>query len=219
MGPQCTTSFAALLYSSLHHMSYINVLARGSLASASSLQPALTTSARATGGAAQAASFFTSSSSHASSSRRVGELPAPVDWNWRWVLGKQSGRRPAIKNPARHQWYFCNPNYDPHTKPPRKLLTPFAPPTAQYLDDWAAYQRTKQSSDPEHVWRHRRDFVHYLKLREVDWRTAFQQGLSAEVKAAQKQQKLSQEARRQLAWRRYRDAMFVRARDSQEQAQ
>lgn len=173
-----------------------------------STQPSQSLSKRTDGPSSAPTPTSSTASSTASTSGRTGQLPAAVDWDWRWVLGKRAGRRPAIKHPSRHQWYYCNPNYDATLKPPKKLLSPFAPPTAQYVDDWAAYQRTKPTSDPQQVWRHRREFIEHLKLREGDWRAAFQQGLAAEVKAAKKRERLEREAARQLAWRQYRDALF-----------
>jgi hypothetical protein len=43
-------------------------------------------------------------------------------------------RKPAIKNPARHQWFFCAVDYDPMELPPKQLLPPYAPRSAHGKD-------------------------------------------------------------------------------------
>lgn len=78
--------------------------------------------------------------------QRTSSTPArscspSADWDWEWVLGRKKGRKPAIKSPNRHQWWYCNPNYDPNQALPTKMLSPYAPPSAAYVDDWAVYKR------------------------------------------------------------------------------
>jgi hypothetical protein len=53
------------------------------------------------------ASAFASSSSEEPTTSSSNK----ADWDWAFVIGKSKGRKPAIKKPARHQWYesmlFC----------------------------------------------------------------------------------------------------------------
>lgn len=41
-------------------------------------------------------------------------------------------RKPAIKRPARHQWFYCGIDYDPMIEPPDTPLPPYAPKWASY---------------------------------------------------------------------------------------
>lgn len=94
-------------------------------------------------------------------------------WSWSYVLGKQQGRKPAIKRPARHQWLYCNPNFDPHHPLPPKMLTPYTPPTNLTQDEWQTYRNLKQTHRQPSAERYRQKFVRWLALRDLDWRTAF----------------------------------------------
>ncbi len=51
-----------------------------------------------------------------------------------------------------------------------------------------------------------------MKLRDLDWREAFQRGLAVDAKQRQKARKQQEEAVRQEAWREYKDKLFADAR-------
>ncbi|GIL97191.1 hypothetical protein Vretimale_2934 [Volvox reticuliferus] len=59
---------------------------------------------------------------------------------------------------------------------------------------------------------HRKEFTRFQKLRELDWREAFQRGVAEDLRLSRKSERLNAEAKRQEAWRQYRDALFERAR-------
>ncbi|KAG2501827.1 hypothetical protein HYH03_000326 [Edaphochlamys debaryana] len=131
-----------------------------------------------------------------------------------WVMRKAPGRKPAIKRPARHQWLYCNPNYDPAAPLPEVLRSPFAPPSASQIKDWATYQwhLRLQPANRQDVQRYRRNFVRFMELREVDWREAFERGVADEKWATKRAAKAEAEAKRQESWRGYKEALFERAR-------
>ena len=52
--------------------------------------------------------------------------------------GLLRSRKPAVKRPARHQWHYCAPDYDPMLPHPRAPLPPYAPPRAHLTDYGAA---------------------------------------------------------------------------------
>eukprot|EP00798_Chlamydomonas_sp_ICE-L_P014503 gene14503-20530_t len=143
-----------------------------------------------------------------SSSGRQGA--ARVNWDWAFVVGAKAGRKPAIKKPRRHQWYYCNPNYDPNlpVSSERKRMVPFAPPTASMTDDQRAFKETKP--DPGMSWKkHRAAFSLHLQLRDIDWRYAFEDGLSKYTKEEKKKLMGEQEAQRQQSWRAYKEQLFT----------
>ncbi|GAX84994.1 hypothetical protein CEUSTIGMA_g12415.t1 [Chlamydomonas eustigma] len=131
-----------------------------------------------------------------------------VDWDWSYVLGKKKGRKPAIKRPQRHQWLFCNPKYDAHAPLPSKILPPHAPPSAADVDDRRLFRASLGQRFSE---KSRKGFIRFLKLREVDWREAFQKGLAEHVAEHKKAQKMMAEQLRQRAWKEYRDSLFQKA--------
>ncbi|GIL64818.1 hypothetical protein Vafri_18681 [Volvox africanus] len=135
-------------------------------------------------------------------------------WDWKWILGKSRGRKPAIRHPSRHQWYFCNPNYDANRPLPVVFRSPYAPPSAWETTDMAEYQRHLGLRPPKgcDLRVHRKEFSRFQKLRELDWREAFQRGVAEDLRLSRKAERLNAEARRQEAWRQYRDALFERAR-------
>jgi hypothetical protein len=136
-----------------------------------------------------------------------------VRWDWRYVVGAAPGRKPAIKRPARHQWHFCNPGYDAAQPLPRKILVPHAPPSAAASDDWATYRELRVEAGAMGVSgrRHRKALMRFLRLREVDWRNAFQRGLAEHTDGVKEERRLEDEAARQRAWRAYRVAVFQQA--------
>eukprot|EP00955_Chlamydomonas_euryale_P013435 144864-Chlamydomonas_euryale.AAC.4 len=132
-----------------------------------------------------------------------------VDWDWAFVLKQKPGRKPAIKRPQRHQWFFCNPRYDPHEPMPRRILPPHAPPSAAHVDDWRVFQSRLGGSLTTK--KARAEFVRFLKLRDVDWRNAFHRGLAQHVADFKRQQQIEAERTRQHAWHDYRRQVFERA--------
>lgn len=67
--------------------------------------------------------------------------------------------------------------------------------------------------------KYRKEFTRFQKLRDIDWREAFQRGVAEDLRLSRKAERLEAEAKRQEAWRQYRDALFERARlDGQEAA-
>lgn len=54
--------------------------------------------------------------------------------------GLVPSRKPAIKKPARHQWHYCAPDYDPMLPKPSNPLPPYAPPRAHLKDYKAAFR-------------------------------------------------------------------------------
>ncbi len=135
-------------------------------------------------------------------------------WDWHWVMGKSRGRKPAIKRPSRHQWWYCNPGYDAAEQLPTVMRSPFAPPGASASTDWPTYERhlRLQPANARDERRYRKQFNQHLKLRELDWREAFQRGLADDVRTRRKQERLTAEVQRQDAWRAYKEALFERAR-------
>ncbi|KAF5838135.1 hypothetical protein DUNSADRAFT_3330 [Dunaliella salina] len=126
--------------------------------------------------------------------------PHVPQWDWRWVLGRQQGRKPAIKRPARHQWHYCNPNYDPQHPLPPKMLTPYTPATNLQQDEWQVFRTQKQHHRQPNAERYRQQFVRWLALRDLDWRNAFFEGIAADAKRRGLKSKRKAEARRQRAW-------------------
>jgi hypothetical protein len=53
---------------------------------------------------------------------------------WNGLSSDIPSRKPAIKRPARHQWHYCNPNYDPMEQVPEQQLPPYAPARAHSKD-------------------------------------------------------------------------------------
>ncbi|MEW5305264.1 MAG: hypothetical protein WDW36_007818 [Sanguina aurantia] len=87
------------------------------------------------------------------------------------------------------------------------MLSPYAPPSAAYVDDWAVYKRYLPK-DKGLVPKYRQNFIKFMRLREVDWRDAFLRGLAADVKEIKKEYAKQDEAARQKAWAAYRDKLF-----------
>jgi len=187
-------------------------LARFSLGLQQSYGIQSSTLAGARGSLSNGLSWAASSSdcSTASTSSRCTSSSAQVDWDWAFVVGEKRGRKPAIKKPQRHQWHFCNPNYDPAERLPKSILPPHAPPSAAAINDWARYRAGMPNSETR---KYRRNFIRFRSLRDLDWRDAFQQGLAQHVKEAKKAQKLENEQRRQHAWRQYKEGLFAKALD------
>jgi len=140
---------------------------------------------------------LSSSTEASSSSNRESSLMQQTDrqphgaplhhvphWSWRWVLGRQQSRKPAIKRPARHQWHYCNPNYDPQHPLPPKMLTPYTPPTNLHQDEWQIFRTQKQHHRQSSAERYRQQFVRWLALRNVDCRNAFYEVSSREVEGS-----------------------------------
>lgn len=74
--------------------------------------------------------------------QQTAEPKMPDNWRPFFYNGAQSrikSRKPAIKRPARHQWHYCNPNYDPWDPLPKQNLPPYAPPSAFQKDYRAIY--------------------------------------------------------------------------------
>lgn len=59
--------------------------------------------------------------------------------------------------------------------------------------------------------RSRQEFVRFLKLRDVDWRNAFQRGLADYVREFKQEQRHRAEKQRQQAWSEYREQLFAKA--------
>jgi hypothetical protein len=53
---------------------------------------------------------------------------------WNGLSSQIQSRKPAIKRPARHQWHYCNPAYDPMEPLPEQHLPPYAPDRAHSKD-------------------------------------------------------------------------------------
>lgn len=159
----------------------------------------------------QSSTSASSSGSGPSTSGKAGS------WDWEWVVGKNRGRKPAIKRPARHQWWYCNPNYTASDALPAVLRPPHAPPGSTASTDWEAYAKNKPgTTDSKQIAKYRREFVQFMRLRDLDWREAFQRGLAGDAKQRQKARKQAEEAARQQAWREYKDKLFADARKSAE---
>lgn len=145
----------------------------------------------------------------------TSSIPPAVDWDWKWVVGAKQGRKPAIKRPARHQWHYCNPYYDPNRPLPAQMLPPHAPPSAHEVDDWAVHDSLAlPGADPV---KHRRAFVRFRRLRDVDWREAFQRGLAGHIKQLKKAQRIQDEATRQQSWWAYKERVFKASIGDREQ--
>lgn len=172
-------------------------------------------------------SAWSSSRGLSTSSQSAGEAPTSVSsqvaaatstaspvtprWNWKWVVGEQRSRKPAIKRPSRHQWHFCNPNYDRSQPLPDKMLTPYDPPTAALQDEWQTYRRLLSQSKQRSTTRFDRQFQHWLKLRDVDRRNAFHQAMAADIKAEKARERRAKEAKRQAAWEAYKQKLIAEA--------
>jgi hypothetical protein len=160
------------------------------------------------GGSMQQPSAASSSSTSSSKGGGGGE----VDWDWAFVVGRKPGRKPAIKRPARHQWYYCNPNYDPSAPRPARILPPHAPPSAADADDWQRFNASLAGRAGGLAGdKARREFVRYLHLRDVDWRDAFNRGLAQYVGEFKRAQRSDAERARQSAWHEYRARLFEQA--------
>ncbi|KXZ41686.1 hypothetical protein GPECTOR_320g27 [Gonium pectorale] len=149
-----------------------------------------------------------------STSGRGSVAQTAVDWDWEWVLGKKQGRKPGIKRPSRHQWLYCNPNYDPAKPLPLTPRSPFAPPEESIASDnatinWHLKQQPENRRDRRiYLRRHSR----FAQLREFDWRDAFERGLAEDVRATKRRERHEAEAERQRSWQQYKEALFERAR-------
>ncbi|EFJ40437.1 hypothetical protein VOLCADRAFT_108158 [Volvox carteri f. nagariensis] len=86
--------------------------------------------------------------------------------------------------------------------------------------DMAEYKRhiTRKPPKGKDLREHHKDFTRFQKLRELDWREAFQRGVAEDLRRSRKAGRLEAEAKRQEAWRQYRDALFERARLAEEDA-
>lgn len=73
-----------------------------------------------------------------------GAQPPPFFWNN--LSSKIQSRKPAIKRPARHQWHYCSPDYDPMMPKPMQHLPPFAPARAHEKD----YRAVMLAGMPKH---------------------------------------------------------------------
>ena len=56
---------------------------------------------------------------------------------------------------------------------PTKMLTPYTPPTNLTQDEWQIFRNLKQTHRQPNAERYRQQFVRWLALRDLDWRTAF----------------------------------------------
>jgi hypothetical protein len=61
----------------------------------------------------------------------------PIFWNG--LSSKIQSRKPAIKRPARHQWHYCSPDYDPMEPVPEQHLPPYASARAHSKDYGAIF--------------------------------------------------------------------------------
>lgn len=69
---------------------------------------------------------------------------------WNNLSSNIKGRKPAIKRPARHQWRYCAPDYDPMEPFEARPLPPYASWRAQLKDYNKIYHETKPQ-----FWRNR----------------------------------------------------------------
>jgi hypothetical protein len=125
-------------------------------------------------------------------------------WDWAFVAGSAQSRKPAVKKPKRHQWLFCNPNYDPHAPLPPKPLPPHAPGTAQLRDERHTFAQLLPAHEQASDRKFRQQFVRWLSLRDVDWRNAFTQGLATDAKALRRKRRHEQRERRHQAWQQFK---------------
>lgn len=134
-----------------------------------------------------------------------------VAWNWHWVAGAQRSRKPAIKRPQRHQWYYCNPNYSAAQALPSKILPPHAPPTAALQDEQQLFRQLAHTHRQRDFKKYTQQFQRWVRLRDVDWRNAFQQGMSRDMRAARTHERQVQEQQRQETWKQYKQRVFDQA--------
>lgn len=89
-------------------------------------------------------------------------------------------------------------------------MVPYAPASASLKEDWQAFQQADRQAGVSYR-KHRQAFTRYLQLRDWDWKAAFEDGLSKYVKDEKKKLKREEEARRQQAWREYKQRIFQSA--------
>ncbi|KAJ9518884.1 hypothetical protein QJQ45_026271, partial [Haematococcus lacustris] len=130
--------------------------------------------------------------------------PTQRNWDWGWVVGQKASRRPAIKKPARHQWHFCNPNYDKHQPLPAKMLPPHAPPSAERLDEWKLFKQLSANHRQGSTRRYITQFRRWLALRDVDWKVAFEQAVAADTKVLKLEARREARRRREASWQDYK---------------
>lgn len=88
------------------------------------------------------ADHSTDASAHSSKKRRIRQDVTLDIWQPYFHndgVSKIPSRKPAIKRPARHQWRYCDVNYDPMEPRPKQFLPPYAPPRAHQKDYRAIY--------------------------------------------------------------------------------
>ncbi|GBF92183.1 hypothetical protein Rsub_05265 [Raphidocelis subcapitata] len=111
--------------------------------------------------------------------------------------GLVPNRKPAVKKPARHQWHYCAPDYDPMLPHPSQPLPPYAPPRAHQKDYAAIFSA---QMPVHHRNKFRRGWAKQTKLADEAWKAAWQRSRAQyERREAALQRRAEGLARRQ-AW-------------------
>jgi len=121
-----------------------------------------------------------------------------------------ASRKPAVKRPARHQWHYCDPAYDPaaaapNPPPPANVRAPpFAPARAQATD----FRRAFLDSAPgggRGKGAHRRAWRKNLRLATDRWRAAWQRRLAEADARGKSVARAADAAMRAASWREWRE--------------
>eukprot|EP00775_Hariotina_reticulata_P009959 gene9959-10114_t len=104
--------------------------------------------------------------------------PAPVlqpPFFWNNLSSKIKSRKPAIKRPARHQWHYCNPDYDPMEPLPEQPLPPYASARAHTKN----YRQLYFDGRPEHRRRrYKRMWMKNMAIADQRWRQAWERRIA-----------------------------------------
>jgi hypothetical protein len=119
-----------------------------------------------------------------------------------------ASRKPAVKKPARHQWHYCDPAYDPSVAPPpppaNVRAPPFAPLWAQARDYRQAFLDAAPKP-PRGRGAFRRAWRKNLRLASDRWKQAWQRRLAEADRKGQSVQRAADSAQRAASWREWRE--------------
>lgn len=119
-----------------------------------------------------------------------------------------ASRKPAVKKPARHQWHYCDPSYDPSVAPPPPPANVRAPP---YAPLWAQARDYRQAflaaapAAPRGRGAHRRAWRKNLRLATERWKGAWQRRMAEADRRGASVQRAADAAQRAASWREWKE--------------
>lgn len=110
----------------------------------------------------------------------------------------RSSRKPAIKNPSRHQWHFCVPTYCGE-KPPKNPLPPFAPLAAKLKDYFAIYIKHKPNAFKSGR-KYKRGWMKTVRVTHYNWRKRWELKHADLEKKRKRALRHEERKKREAAW-------------------